>query len=64
MKKVVIKARMAELDKMLESNPLNGRARMEWNDLNYMLECKKLEKAARKFAGTDDMESVHYCCRD
>lgn len=65
MKKVVIKARMKELDKMLSSNPLNSSARMEWNELSYMLECKALLKAKYKFAAhTNDMESVHYCCRD
>jgi hypothetical protein len=65
MKKAVIKARMKELDKMLESNPLNGRARMEWNDLNYLLECKKMAKIVRRSGIIiDDMESVQYCCRD
>ena len=49
MKKAVIKARMKELDKMLESNPLNGCARVEWNELNFMLEQKKMKKLDKQF---------------
>ena len=49
MKKAVIKARMKELDKMLESNPLNGLARVEWNELNYALELKKMLKLEKRF---------------